>query len=67
MKTLTRNIDWLSDISGLTVEQAIEYLRTLQGSDILCVSLDGDTHGVELGSDLEYKVQRVSHGVSASQ
>ena len=56
MKTLNRNVDWLCEISGLTVDEAIAYLHTLQGSDVLCVSLEGDTYGVNLGSDLEYKV-----------
>ena len=46
--------NWLSEIDGATVEQAIEYLKTLNPADRLQTSLSGDTHGVELEAYLEH-------------
>lgn len=56
MKTVSVNIDWLNNIDGVTVEQAIEYLQTMPSHYILnyCQS-SGDDQGVEITSDLSYK------------
>lgn len=55
-KTIIVNHDWLSKIDGLTVADAIKYLQTLDQSHTLNYWLDGDTHGVELSSNLCYSV-----------
>ena len=55
-KTITINTNWLNDIDGLTVKQAIEYLKTLNQDHKLSSYLDGDTHGCEMVSDLYYEI-----------
>ena len=45
--------DWLSQIDGLTVAEAIEYLQTLDQAQTLDYFMSGgDTHGVEVVSRL---------------
>lgn len=46
--------DWLSKIDGLTVEKAIEYLKTLNPSDRIGYTLQGDTHGVDIEGYIEH-------------
>jgi hypothetical protein len=55
-KTITQDIDWLNAIDGLTVAKAIEYLSTLNPEHVLNYNLMGDTHGVDITSDVSYEV-----------
>lgn len=56
-KTITQDIDWLRELSGLTVEKAIAYLQTLNPEHVLEYNLEGgDTHGVEVVSTVCYDV-----------
>ena len=55
-KHVNVDINWLDEIDGLTVEQAIEYLHTLQKEHILCYSMEGDTHGCSVESYMYYLV-----------
>jgi hypothetical protein len=55
-KTITQNIDWLREIDGLTVRAAIEYLSKLNPEHVLNYSLEGDTHGCQIESDVTYTV-----------
>ena len=57
-KTITVGIDWLSEIDGLSVENAIKYLSTLDQSYTLSYTMEGDTHGCEVYSVLQYDVQK---------
>lgn len=51
--TETIDVDWLGQIDGKTVADAVAYLQTLDQSLRLDAYLDGgDTHGVELKSAL---------------
>jgi len=55
-KLKSLNINWVDKIDGLTVANAVEYLKTLdQGMRLYCY-LDGDTHGCDLVSRLIYDV-----------
>jgi len=53
-KQINLDIDWLSNVDGMTVRQAIEYLSTLQDSHILSYNMEGDTHGCEVVSNVSY-------------
>ncbi len=55
-KTITIDTDWLSEIDGLTVGDAISYLMTLNSSYKLDCHLSGDTHGCDIESSLSYEV-----------
>lgn len=45
-------INWLENVSGCTVADAIEYLKTLDKNYILSVWLEGDTHGADIECDV---------------
>jgi len=64
-KTITQDIDWLREIDGLTVAKAIEYLSKLEPWHVLNYSLEGDTHGVELTSDVQYTVPMTNKEILA--
>lgn len=56
MKTVSINIDWLNNIDGMTVEQAVAHLQTMPSNYILNYwQSSGDDQGVEITSDLIYK------------
>ena len=56
MKTISVSIDWLSEINGLTVVQAIAYLSTLPPDHELSYwQSGGDDQGVEISSELTYQ------------
>lgn len=55
-KSLTVHTDWLSEIDGLTVADAIKYLQTLDQNHTLNFCIEGDTHGVDITSELYYDV-----------
>lgn len=55
-KTVTIPTDWLSEIDGLSVKDAIAYLQGLPQEHILNCYMDRDTHG-ELVSELHYQVE----------
>ena len=53
MKAISVSIDWLSEIHGLTVADAIVYLRTLPPDHALNYwQSGGDDQGVEISSNL---------------
>jgi len=56
-KTVAVKTDWLQEVDGLTVAQAIVYLSTLNPDHVLSSELEGgDTHGVSIASNLYYEV-----------
>lgn len=56
MKLVRVPEDWLSEIDGLTVAQAIAYLSTLPSNNKLNYwQSNGDDHGVEISSELTYE------------
>lgn len=57
-RSVTVHTNWLADIDGMTVANAIAYLQKLNPEHVLDYHLDGgDTHGVEVVSNLSYKVE----------
>lgn len=65
-KTIVVNTDWLRDIDGMTVAGAIEYLQKLNPDHILSYSLEGgDTHGVDVSSELTYDVPMANKEILA--
>ena len=53
MKAISVSIDWLNEINGLTVADAIVYLRTLPPDHALNYwQSGGDDQGVEISSNL---------------
>lgn len=56
MKTISVPTDWLNDIDGLSVEDAIAYLKDLpQDYRLNYWQSSGDDHGVEISSELTYQ------------
>lgn len=55
-KTIVVETDWLQEIDGMTVQKAIAYLSTLDPSHVLNYFMSGDTHGVEIVSNVHYEV-----------
>ena len=56
MKTVSVPTDWLSEIDGLTVANAIAYLSTLPPDHELTYwQSNGDDQGVEISSELSYQ------------
>lgn len=56
MKTIQVPTDWLHEINGMTVADAIAYLQTLpQGHALSYWQSAGDDHGVEISSVLVYQ------------
>lgn len=56
MKTETVNTDWLNHIDGLTVGDAIEYLKTLDESlKLTYFQASGDDQGVSISSELTFE------------
>lgn len=56
MKTVSVPIDWLDEINGRTVANAIAYLSTLPPDHELNYwQSGGDDHGVEISSELTYQ------------
>jgi len=56
MKTIQVPTDWLREIDGMTVADAVAYLQTLPQDHTLSYwQSAGDDHGVEISSELEYK------------
>lgn len=55
MKQIPVPSNWLNDIDGLTVADAIEYLQTLPQDHRLDWYLEGDTHGCYVECRLFYK------------
>lgn len=51
-KILTVDVNWLSEVDGMTVEQAIEYLKTIPKDHVLEYCMEGDTHGCNILSYL---------------
>lgn len=56
VKTEVVNTDWLSNIDGMTVSDAIAYLKTLNQDQTLEYSMEGDTHGCNVTSCLSIDV-----------
>jgi hypothetical protein len=57
-KTIEVKTNWLDAIDGMTVANAIEYLKTLDQSHTLDYSMEGDTHGCSVESRLTYEVPK---------
>lgn len=56
MKTESVSTDWLNEINGRTVANAIAYLSTLPPDHELTYwQSGGDDHGVEISSELTYQ------------
>ncbi len=55
-KTITVKTDWLYEIDGMSVAQAIKYLKTLDQSYTLNYYMEGDTYGCEVVANLSYEV-----------
>ena len=57
MCTKTKEIktDWLSEIDGKSVANAITYLQTLDQSHVLDCYMEGDTHGCQIVAQLTYQ------------
>lgn len=56
MKTISVPIDWLNEIDGRSVADAIAYLSTLPSDHKLNYwQSGGDDHGVEISSELTYE------------
>jgi len=56
MKTVSVSTDWLNEINGLTVANAIVYLSTLPPDHELTYwQSNGDDQGVEISSELSYQ------------
>lgn len=66
-KTIVLDINWLDDVCGMTVQDAIEYLSKLNPEHVLGYYMEGDTHGVELVSDVSYKVPMTNAEILASR
>lgn len=56
VKTEEVKTDWLSNIDGMTVSDAIAYLKTLNQDMTLEYSMEGDTHGCNVTSCLSIDV-----------
>lgn len=57
MKTISVPTDWLNEITGRTVADAIAYLSTLPPDHELNYwQSGGDDHGVEISSELTYQL-----------
>lgn len=56
VKTEVVKTDWLSNIDGMTVSDAIAYLKTLNQDQTLEYSMEGDTHGCDVTSYLTLDV-----------
>ena len=55
MKTISVPTDWLHEIDGISVADAITYLSTLPKDHVLNYWMEGDTHGCDMRSELYYK------------
>jgi hypothetical protein len=55
-KTIRVDINWLDEIDGMSVQNAIKYLSTLNPSHTLSYWMEGDTHGCNVISDVSYDV-----------
>ena len=57
MYTKTKEIktDWLAEIDGKSVSDAIAYLQTLDQSHVLDCYMEGDTHGCQIVAQLTYQ------------
>ncbi len=56
MKTVSVPTDWLNEVNGRTVADAIAYLSTLPPDHELSYwQSGGDDHGVEISSELSYQ------------
>ena len=56
MKTISVPTDWLNEIDGRSVADAIAYLSTLPSDHKLNYwQSNGDNHGVEISSELTYE------------
>lgn len=60
-------IDWLNNISGLTVQSAISYLQTLPLDAELSFWLDGDTHGCAINSQVIEAVEMTQEEIKAER
>lgn len=57
MKTVSVPTDWLKEVNGRTVADAIAYLGTLPPDHELTYwQIGGDDHGVEISSELTYQL-----------
>ena len=54
-KTIEIKTDWLSEIDGKSVADAIAYLQTLEQSHVLDCYIEGDTHGCQIVTLLTYQ------------
>lgn len=52
MKQISVESNWLNDIAGMKVSDAIEYLRRLPQDHRLAWCLEGDTHGCQMECEL---------------
>lgn len=52
MKQISVESNWLNDIAGMKVADAIEYLRRLPQDHRLAWCLEGDTHGCQMECEL---------------
>lgn len=55
-KQVVVHTNWIYDLDGKTVADAIAYLQKLDQTHILNYNLEGDTHGCELYSNMYYNV-----------
>jgi excinuclease UvrABC nuclease subunit len=53
-KTIEVKTNWLDQVDGKTVADAIKYLSTLNQSHRLSYNMEGDTHGCSVKSCLTY-------------
>lgn len=64
-KTITVETNWLDEIDGMTVAQAIAYLQTLNPEHTLSYYMEGDTHGCNVVSELHYAVPMTNEEIYA--
>jgi hypothetical protein len=66
MKTVNIEVDWLDKVNGLTVSDAIDYLKTLDQSYKLTACLDGgDLHGTGQYNESHYKREETEEELRA--
>ena len=55
MKEISVPSDWLNEIGGMTVADAIVYLKNLPQDHKLSWWMEGDTHGCDVGCELVFE------------
>ena len=54
MKAISVPSNWINEIGGMTVEDAISYLQTLPKDHVLDWWMEGDTHGCQVECELTF-------------